>query len=104
MQQVIEIVSYKANENVSEQDMIAASEQSHKFIASLPGFLYRSVSHNPETQSWTDVVYWRNLDDAKSAGEQFMQSADCQPLVALISQESLSMQHQFIKMSGECQA
>ncbi len=109
MQHIVEIVSYKAVASASEQDLIAASEQSHKFIANLPGFLYRSVSHNTvshntETQTWTDLVYWRTLEDAKAADEQFMQSADCKPLVALISQESLSMQHQVVKMSSECQS
>jgi len=103
MQQVVEIVSYQAIESATEQDLISASEQSHKFIASLPGFLYRTVSHNPETQSWTDLVFWRSLEDAQAADEQFMQSTDCQPLVALINQESLSMQHQVVKMSS-CQS
>ncbi len=104
MQHIVEIVSYKAVASASEQDLIAASEQSHKFIANLPGFLYRSVSHNTETQTWTDLVYWRTIEDAKAADEQFMQSADCKSLVALISQESLSMQHQVVKMSSECQS
>lgn len=104
MQQVIEIVSYKPIATASEQDLVEASKQSDTFIATLPGFLYRSVSHNAEAQTWTDLVYWRSIEDAQFANDQFMQSADCKPLVALINQESLSMQHQVVKMSSECQS
>ncbi|MGF1753146.1 hypothetical protein L4C33_06055 [Vibrio makurazakiensis] len=103
MEHVIELVSFKLVHGTKEQDFIAASETSQTFIGSLPGFLYRSLSHNVEKDSWTDTVYWRSMEDAKSAGEQFMASAACQPLLAMITPDSVDMQHQKIKMDSECQ-
>ncbi|EWS66805.1 hypothetical protein Y702_24745, partial [Vibrio vulnificus BAA87] len=68
--------------------------------ATLPGFLYRSLSHDSTTNRWTDIVYWQTMDDAKNAGEQFTACPDCQPLMGLIEHPSLVMQHQLIKMSS----
>ncbi|HAS8123930.1 TPA: hypothetical protein I7665_17630 [Vibrio vulnificus] len=100
MEQVIELVSYTLVEGATEQDIVAATEQSHQFIATLPGFLYRSLSHDCTTNRWTDIVYWQTMDDAKNAGEQFTACPDCQPLMGLIEHPSLVMQHQLIKMSS----
>ncbi|EHU4913497.1 hypothetical protein M5225_003808 [Vibrio vulnificus] len=100
MEQVIELVSYTLVEGVTEQDIVAATEQSQRFIATLPGFLYRSLSHDCTTNRWTDIVYWQTMDDAKNAGEQFTACPDCQPLMGLIEHPSLVMQHQLIKMSS----
>ncbi|WP_394246077.1 antibiotic biosynthesis monooxygenase family protein [Vibrio profundi] len=103
MEQVIELVSFKLVHGTTQKDFIEAAEKSQKFVSTLPGFLYRSLSHNEEQDSWTDTVYWRSMEDAKSAGEQFMSCADCQPLMAMITPDSVNMQHQQIKMDSECQ-
>lgn len=99
MKSVIEIVRFKLLNDVTADQLIAASKQSQKFVSSLDGFEYRSLSYDQESQSWTDVVYWDSMDNAKSAGEKFMSSEDCQPLMALIDPESVIMQHQSIEMS-----
>ncbi len=103
MEQVIEMVSFALNEGVQEQDFVKAAKHSQTFISSLPGFLYRSLSFNATENTWTDIVYWQSMSHAKSAGEQFMESKECQPLIALINPESVLMQHQDIKMGCECQ-
>ncbi|MCK6264605.1 hypothetical protein KP803_15095 [Vibrio sp. ZSDE26] len=102
MCQVIEMVSFNLLSTSSEQEFIQASEKSQAFVSSLPGFLYRSLSHNEESGHWTDTVYWKSMEEAKSAGEQFMNCPDCQPLMSLIDPESVDMKHQVIKMSS-CQ-
>lgn len=98
MKSVIEIVRFKLLENATADQLIAASEQSQKFVSSLEGFEYRSLSYDNDSDTWTDVVYWDSMDNAKSAGEKFMACEDCQPLMALIDPESVIMQHQSIKM------
>lgn len=99
MDNIIEIVTFKLLPQSSHQALIDAAKQSQSVIADLPGFQYRSTSYNAEQDMWTDVVYWDSLDDAKSAGEKFMQCEECAPLLALIDPESVNMQHQTIKMS-----
>ncbi|MCG9581039.1 hypothetical protein L1D13_10670 [Vibrio tubiashii] len=99
MKSVIEIVRFKLLENATSEQLVSASEQSQKFVSSLNGFEYRSLSFDQDSGTWTDVVYWDSMDNAKAAGEQFMASEDCKPLMALIDPESVIMQHQAIMMS-----
>lgn len=99
MKSVIEIVRFKLLQDVSKEQLITATEKSQKFVSSLNGFEYRSLSFEQESETWTDVVYWDSMDNAKAAGEQFMSSKECAPLMALIDPESVIMQHQTIMMS-----
>ncbi len=99
MKSVIEIVRFKLLDNVTAEQLIEASEQSQKFVSSLEGFEYRSLSYDKDSDSWTDVVYWDSMDNAKSAGEKFKSCEDCQPLMALIDPATVIMQHQSIEMS-----
>ncbi|MFM2587134.1 hypothetical protein [Vibrio sp. TBV020] len=99
MKSVIEIVRFKLLNNVPTEQLITATENSQKFVSSLDGFEYRSLSFDQETDTWTDVVYWDSMENAKAAGDQFMSSKECAPLLALIDPESVIMQHQTIMMS-----
>ncbi|MCW8334155.1 hypothetical protein J4N42_20130 [Vibrio sp. SCSIO 43135] len=100
MSQIVEMVKFSLLDTANEQEFITAAERSQQFVKSLPGFLYRSLSHNEETNVWTDTVYWQSMEEAKSAGEQFMACEDCQPLMSLINPESVDMTHQVIKMNS----
>ncbi|MCG9682203.1 hypothetical protein L1D31_06425 [Vibrio sp. Isolate23] len=99
MENVIEMVSFKLLSGTTPEELVEAANQSQKLVANLKGFQYRSLSHNEENNTWTDVVYWDSMEDAKAAGEQFVNCADCQPLMALIDSESVNMQHQILRMS-----
>ncbi len=101
MNETIEMVSFTLKPEATEQELIAASEKSQSFIRTLPGFLYRSLSKDVQTEKWVDVVYWDSLENAKAAGDQFMSSEVCLELLALIDKESVQMEHGSIKMS-EC--
>lgn len=100
MNTVIEMVSFKLSAGVTEQDLLAATKQSHAFVAGLDGFQYRSLSYNEASQTWTDIVYWQSMEAAKAAAEAFMASADCQALIALIDKDSVVMQHQSVHFSS----
>jgi len=99
MKSVIEIVRFKLLESATSEQLVSASEQSQKFVSSLEGFEYRSLSFDKDSNTWTDVVYWDSMENAQAAGKQFMSCEDCQPLMALIDPESVIMQHQTIMMS-----
>ncbi|NVD08971.1 hypothetical protein FCU94_19160 [Vibrio sp. JPW-9-11-11] len=99
MKSVLEIVRFKLNHHATHEQLIAACEQSQKFVSGLDGFEYRSLSFDQPSNTWTDVVYWASMEQAQRAGEQFLSSPDCQPLMALIDPESVIMQHQTIAMS-----
>lgn len=99
MKSVIEIVSFKLLPNTPHEQLIAAAQQSQRFVSRLEGFQYRSTSFNQENETWTDVVYWDSLKSAQAAGEQFTRCEDCAPLMALIDPATVDIQHQTIMMS-----
>lgn len=98
MENVIEIVSFKLLSEASESALLEATHESQGFVEQLQGFQYRSLSYNNDTHTWTDVVYWDSMSDALSAGEKFMDSPQCQPLMALIDIETVNIKRQVIKM------
>lgn len=99
MKSVVEIVSFKLLPNTPHEQLIAAAEQSQRFVSQLDGFQYRSTSFNQENEVWTDVVYWDSMEAAQAAGQQFANCEDCAPLMALIDPATVDMQHQTIMMS-----
>ncbi|KXI29367.1 hypothetical protein [Paraglaciecola hydrolytica] len=88
----IEMVSYRLKAGISIEDLRATHSAVNNFCLAQPGFLYRSISQD-EHQTWFDVVYWKTMDDAKAAGEAFMQSNIGQILVNLIDNTTMQMRH-----------
>ena len=88
----IEMVTYKLKPNVNIEQLQASHEGVNAFCMAQPGFLYRSVSQD-EDNTWHDIVYWKDMHNAKAAGEAFMQSSAGLALVALIDNETMQMRH-----------
>ena len=101
METVIETVQFRLTNGETEQDFIAAAEQSQNFVKQQPGFLYRSLSHEAASNTWTDIIYWRSQADATNASKLFTQCEDCKPLMNLIEPESVEMKHHSVKMCSE---
>jgi hypothetical protein len=91
----IEMVSYQLKSAVSMEELERSHAQLNTFCLAQPGFLYRSVSQN-EQQVWFEVVYWRSMEDAKSAGEAFRLSLAGQSWLSIIDERSVKMQHRLV--------
>jgi heme-degrading monooxygenase HmoA len=86
----IEVVVYKVK---NAQTAAAARRAARPHIESLPGFLgWQAVTSADDSQTFTDIVTWRSLADAKSAGEKMMADPACAPFMAEIA-EIVSMGH-----------
>lgn len=89
---VIEMVTYKLKAGVCVEQLQSTHQGVNEFCMAQPGFLYRSVSQDEE-QTWHDIVYWKNMDNARAAGEAFMACSAGQALVELIDNETMQMRH-----------
>ncbi|SEG38248.1 hypothetical protein [Vibrio hangzhouensis] len=85
----LEIVSYKSI--VSVEAMIPVNQQMQTFLHQQPGFVRRELAH--EQQSWTDLVWWQDLESAKAAAEALMSQPFAETLMANVDPESIHMQH-----------
>lgn len=99
METVIETVKFKLKADTDVQRFLADSEATLAFITKSDGFLYRSLSVNEETEEWTDITYWENMDNAKAAFDDFMKHESVQQMVSHIEENSIVMSHEQIKMS-----
>ena len=88
----IEMVTYKLKADSSVTQLQATHNEINAFCLSQPGFLYRSISQD-ESNTWYDIVYWQNMDNAKAAGEAFMATEVCHSLQKIIDGESVTMRH-----------
>ncbi len=98
---VVELVLFKLKEGVSEAQLLQANEPVVQFVNARPGFLYRSLSVNEQTQQWSDIVYWQTEQDAQASSKAFMESQLCGGFMELI--ESVVVSHSQVKYMGECQ-
>jgi hypothetical protein len=86
----IEITVYKVK---NAQTAEAARRAVRPHIEGFPGFLgWHAVTSADDPLLFTDIVTWRSVDDAKSAGDKFMTDPETRPLMAEVA-ELISMGH-----------
>ncbi len=86
----IEITVYKVK---NAQTAEAARRAVRPHIEAFPGFLgWHAVTSADDPQVFTDIVTWKTLSDAKSAGERVMADPETQPFMAEVA-ELISMGH-----------
>lgn len=99
MTAVVELVTFKLAEGVSEAQVAATYEGVNSVLLAQPGFHYRSQSHDGKGQ-WYDVIYWENMDRAKAGSAAFIDSAAGQALCALIDENSCTVLHMDVSTSA----
>lgn len=80
----IEVVVYKVK-NI--QQAAAARRAARPHIEAFPGFLgWHAVTQVEDGSIFTDIVTWRSLADAKSAGDKLMSDPACAAFMAEIAE------------------
>ncbi|MGJ8679809.1 hypothetical protein [Paraglaciecola sp.] len=92
MNSTIEIVTYKLKPGIADEQLQNTHSTLNSFCSEQEGFIYRSISQDQEN-TWFDIVYWKNMECAKKAGDNFMKSKVCQTLNELIDDKTLVMRH-----------
>ncbi len=86
----IEVVVYRVK---SSPAAAAARRSARPHIEAFPGFLgWQALTSSEDPLTFTDIVTWASLADAKAAGEKLMADPHCQPFMAEVA-EVVSMGH-----------
>jgi len=65
---VVELVQYKLRESVEEEDFLGTLKPVLKnFLEKQSGFLKPWEIYKSEDGTWTEIVRWRTMEDAKKA-------------------------------------
>ena len=91
MTQTLEKVSFRTSTKIEEQAFLAEAQKVTAWAASQSGFQYRTLVK--EGDDWIDLIFWASEENAKSAGQAFMNAPETKAFAAMIDPDSVSMAH-----------
>ena len=91
MVHVIEILTWNAAENVSDEEMIAAVDNMVPDLKKLPGFKSQTL-YKDSTGRWVDVYCWDTEEDARLSNERMRGKESLNRLMSLLVPESFTME------------
>ncbi|MEC1720059.1 hypothetical protein [Schinkia azotoformans] len=96
MKEVVEIVFFELEEDVSEEQFQNASQifQSN-FVALQDGYVSRKLTKSIDGR-WADIAIWRDMDAAQAVGKNMGESEFARNYVSLIKNKSIQMHHMSI--------
>lgn len=98
--EVLEMVSFKLADHVTEEHFLEAAEASNGALITLPGFLGRRLVKTGEGE-WLDIAEWRNAASAHAAGKVFHQLSQAQIFCSMIDASSVKVSHHPIVTAAE---
>jgi hypothetical protein len=96
---VLEIVRFKLNPKVGENEFLASVPKTDRFLQTRKGFVSRRLSKAPDGV-WTDIVEWTDAMSAKVAAEAIMMEVAVGPFMQAIDPATVEMSHQDIKFAA----
>lgn len=95
---VIETVTFRLMEGVSEEQFLAAARQANAFMIACPGFLRRRLSCE-DNGTWVEHVEWASMADAKAAAAEIGKDEQARAFVRAIDGPSVQIAHSELKVS-----
>lgn len=89
---VVEMVLFKLQDGVGSEQGQQTLQKLNNFLKQQKGFVARKTAE-AEDGYFLDIVYWTDLDSAKSASEKAMQDPEAAPVFSIIAEESMTFKH-----------
>ncbi len=89
---VVEIVISKTKDNYSEDEIIAAAKNLNPLLDTFDGFLSRKLLLT-EDKYWIDVLYWTDMQEAKSAFAKIGESTIALPYLEMADENNTQIHH-----------
>ncbi len=86
MSHIVELVSFNLKKDVSVPDFLLVSDKFNQdFMSGQKGYISRKLLVKGDT--WTDLVLWESIEDAKNAAKAIYESAVAAEYIAFIEDE-----------------
>jgi hypothetical protein len=92
---ILELVTFKLAKGISDAEFLAENEYLNNWVKTQPGFEYRALAQT-EDGSWTDTVFWQDMETASAAQQRFGEEPSLQGMMKVIDMESVKVDHQQI--------
>jgi hypothetical protein len=88
---VTEILSWQAQADVSDQQMVDAMAAMLADLKALPGFLFQNLSKDSKGR-WIAVYFWQIAEDAHNSNTLMANKASMANLMQLLHADSIAME------------
>lgn len=88
---ITEILSWEAQPEVSDQQMIAAMQSMLPDLKTLPGFLFQNLNKDNKGR-WVAVYFWQTVEDAHNSNTLMANKQSMADLMQLLHAESIEME------------
>ncbi|MCW5518121.1 antibiotic biosynthesis monooxygenase family protein [Muriicola sp. Z0-33] len=88
----IELVIFKTKPEFSHKEVIEAANAVNPVVEVFDGYIGRKLAVSTDG-TWTDIVYWTDLESAEHAAQEVMKSETCQKFFGMIDEESMTFMH-----------
>ncbi len=96
----VEVALFKAKEGVNQEQLTQAALAVNPVLESLDGFVSRKLAITPDGQ-WMDILYWTNIENAKSALPIVMENETCQAFFGMTDESNSAFMHFDIAIDTE---
>lgn len=90
---VVEIAQFKAKSDVSDTEVMAASQEAHEgFLMRHKGFVSRELLKSGNDE-WIDILHWKTMEDAQKAMRNMMDHPSTKKFNEIIDPSSIKIMH-----------
>ena len=89
---VIEMVLFRTKEGIKTEDAKKELIKLNDFVASQAGFISRKTAFSDDGQ-YLDIVYWADMNAAKTAVNNSMHDSDAMKSFSVIEQKTVLFSH-----------
>jgi hypothetical protein len=89
---VIEMVLFRTNEGIKPEEAKTELMKLNDFLVKQEGFISRKTAVADDGQ-YLDIVYWTDLNSAKSASDKAMQDTETAKVFSIIEQKTMLFKH-----------
>ena len=95
---IIETVTFRPMEGVSQEEFLKAAEHATAFMTARPGFLRRRLSCD-ENGMWIEHVEWASMADAKAAAAEIGKDEHARAFLSAIDGPTVKITHSLLKVT-----
>ena len=89
---IVEIGIFKVIAGTTDAQVLSASAELGAKLREMPGFIDRELSKSADGE-WLDILHWRTMAEAQTAGEQVMTWPCATAFMAMLDMSTLKLSH-----------
>ncbi|MHA7581067.1 hypothetical protein ACX12E_11745 [Paenibacillus vandeheii] len=100
--EVLELVMFRLKEGTDPVQFVTAAEELEQcLVRQIPGFVRRSLLCTKDGVSWTDLIYWQDMQSAAAALKLLPSTMEFREFTSMVDPNDMVMRHLMPVQKGE---